>query len=453
MKHIPAVPLVLTLTFSLAIVARADEPVSFVRDVAPILVNRCLSCHGKKDAENDYRIDTFAYLQQAGDNELSPVVAGAPDDSEILRLISSDDEDERMPKESDPLSAAEIAFVRRWIEQGAKFDGSDPRAPLVSIIPRPPYPDPPESYPAPVPVSAMAFHPNGQQLVIGGYHELTVWDPRDGNLLQRIKNITRRTYGIDFNSDGSLLAVGGGVPGRSGEVRLLNPVDGTEVKLLGTTVNVIFDVAFRPDGTKLAAGCADRTVHVYDVETGDEELVVEHHFDSIMAVTWTPDGSKIVSASRDTSAKVTDLESGELVATYTDHPQPLYDVAVQADGKHVFSSGGDDKIHLWVIEEGATKQVAVLDGFGGDVFDLALVDGQLYSSCADKSARQHTVDNRAQIRSFPDHSDWVYSLAVHTESKRLATGCYDGQVRVWNLEDGTVVTTFHAAPGLDVAGK
>lgn len=437
----------LVLLFSFTVIAGANEPVSFTRDIAPIVVKRCLACHGKQDAENDYRVDTFANLQRAGDNELPPLTAGDPDSSEIIRLISSDDEEERMPKESDPLTATQIELFRRWVEQGGTFDGPDPKAPLVSILPRPPYPNPPESYRAPVPITAIAFHPDGQQLVVGGYHELTVWDPRDGHLLRRIKNVTERTYGLAFNADGSLLAVGGGVPGRSGEIRLLNPIDGTERMLLGTEVNVIFDVAFRPDGKKLAAGFADRSVHVYDVESGNEELAVEHHFGAIMGITWSDDGSKIISASRDTSVKVTDATSGTLLSTYTDHPQPVYDVAIQADGKHVFSSSGDGTIHLWSIEKSSAKQVAILNGFGGDVFDLVLADGQLYSSCRDKSARQHQVDSREPIRSFAGHSDWVYTLAVHTDSRRLATGCYDGQVRVWNLDDGSEVTTFTAAPG------
>ena len=447
MKYSPAITLVLALLFSCDIPASANDPVSFIREVAPILVQRCLACHGRKDAENDYRVDTFANLQRAGTNDLPPLTAGDPDDSEIMRLISSDDEDERMPKDGDPLTPAEIGTFRRWIEQGAKFDGPDLKSLLVSILPRPPYPDPPGSYSAPVPITAIAFHPNGRQLVIGGYHELTVWDPRDGSLLQRIQNVARRTYGLAFNSDGSLLAVSGGDPGRSGEVRLLNPVDGSEVKLLDTSVNVIFDVAFRPDGQKLAAGFADRTMHVYDVESGMEELAVEHHFDSIMAVNWSLDGSKIISASWDTTAKVTDAASGALLSTYEVHRKPVYDIAIQSDGKHVFSSGSDGKIHLWVIEKNDSKQVAVMGGFGGEVYDLVLVDGQLYSGCRDKSARQHKVDGREQIRSFADHSDSVYSLAVHTDSRRLATGCHDGQVRVWNLDDGNAVTTFTAAPG------
>jgi WD40 repeat protein len=53
----------------------------------------------------------------------------------------------------------------------------------------------------------------------------------------------------------------------------------------------------------------------------------------------------------------------------------------------------------------------------------------------------------AEVKKFAGHNDWVYSVAVHPDTKRIATGCHDGEVRVWNLEDGALVRSFFAAPG------
>jgi WD40 repeat protein len=61
------------------------------------------------------------------------------------------------------------------------------------------------------------------------------------------------------------------------------------------------------------------------------------------------------------------------------------------------------------------------------------------------------VADRAQVRAFSGHTDWVYCLAVNEATKRLATGSFDGEVRVWNLDDGKAVATFKAAPGLQPA--
>ncbi|MCQ8812069.1 WD40 domain-containing protein, partial [Escherichia coli] len=68
--------------------------------------------------------------------------------------------------------------VAAWIDQGAKLDpGLDPKADLVKELRvrwKPPVP--PAAYPFPAVVNALAFTPDGKQLVVGGHHELTVWD-------------------------------------------------------------------------------------------------------------------------------------------------------------------------------------------------------------------------------------------------------------------------------------
>ena len=78
--------------------------VSFVRDVAPILVGKCQGCHGPKTAASNYRLDTFDLLMQAGDFGLPPVTAESLDESVFHRLITSDDPEERMPNNGDRLT-------------------------------------------------------------------------------------------------------------------------------------------------------------------------------------------------------------------------------------------------------------------------------------------------------------------------------------------------------------
>ena len=202
--------------------------------------------------------------------------------------------------------------------QGAKFDGQDAAAPLRDQIPRDiPHPAAPDSLSdGAFPITAMAFTSDGKQLLVGGYHELLVWDPTAGTLVARVGNIPQRTFGMAFSPDNSWLAVAGGSPGVSGEVRLI-PWDGgpkhdAEPKILATHEDVFFDVAFRPDGQQLAAGGADGSVRVFDVPTGVERLKINNHADWVTDVCFSPDGKHIATASRDKTAKVFDAETGKL---------------------------------------------------------------------------------------------------------------------------------------------
>lgn len=425
--------------------AKPAPAVSFSKQIAPILLKNCAGCHGPTEPKGEYQVSNYATLVKPGESGEPAVTPGKVDASELYRLISSTDEVERMPRDADPLPADQVALVKRWIEQGARFDGPDKQAPLASLVPRKIHPAPPETYRVPLAVTALAFRPDGKELAVGGYHEVTIWDAATGKLLRRVKNVEERTYALAYSADGAVLAVAGGTPGQSGEISLYDPAKATLVRTLGMTSDVAFCVAFNPAGTKLAAGAADRSIRIYDLKTGREERLIEDHADWVMGLAWSADGKQLVSASRDKTSKVFDVATGESVATYPGHSETVYSVAFSSDGKLVYSAGADKRIHVWNPADG--KQSATITGYGGEVFRVILRDGQLYSSSADKTAREHKAADRAQVRSLTGHKDYVYALDVNSATKRLATGSFDGEVRIWNLADGKLVTSFQAAPG------
>ncbi len=102
------------------------DHVEFNRDIRPILSDRCFSCHGpdKNKREAETRLDTLEGLHGNTD-KAGPLVPGNPDASEMIRRIESSDNDERMPPRvlGKDLSEYERALLRRWIEQGAKWEG------------------------------------------------------------------------------------------------------------------------------------------------------------------------------------------------------------------------------------------------------------------------------------------------------------------------------------------
>jgi len=443
--------LALVAAFAMAALPAAAQeaapagPVSFIRDVAPVLVQNCLACHGPLDAKGAYQVANYELLLRPGESGGASIVPGKPDESELYRLISETDKDLWMPKEGDRLADEAIARVRLWIEQGATFDGRDPKAALASIIPEPPHPNPPETYRVPVPVTALAFHPSGVELAVGGYHEITIWNPADGSLLRRITNVAQRTYGLAYSPDGSLLAAASGTPGQLGDVKLYNSADGSVVKDLGSMADVAFDVAFSPDGTRLAACSADRSIRIYDVAGGTEQVLIEDHADWVMAIAFNHDGTRLASASRDKTSKVFDTATGESLITYPGHADSVFGVDWSLDGTQILSSGRDRKIHVWNPADGA--KIAEMAGFGHEVYKTLLVGNRVFACSADNTAREFAADSKAQTRAYAGHTDWVFTLSFHEPTMKLATGSFDGEVRIWNVADGAGLVTFKAAPG------
>ncbi len=103
------------------------QKVAYTRDIRPILADKCLSCHGPdaKQRKGKLRLDNRRDATAAAASGSPAIVPGKLDDSELYRRITSDDPEERMPpaKTGKPLTPAEIARLKTWIEQGAEYQG------------------------------------------------------------------------------------------------------------------------------------------------------------------------------------------------------------------------------------------------------------------------------------------------------------------------------------------
>lgn len=426
----------------------APPSVSFVREVAPILVAKCQACHGPTAAESNYRVDTFAALMTAGDYGTPPIEAGAAEDSELHRLIISNDADERMPNNGDRLSDGEVQSIATWIAQGAPFDGQDENAPLAKQIPRDiPYPAAPEVYPAALPVTAVALTGDGRRVICGGYHELLVRDAESGELNARVGDMPQRVFSLAMNAEGTLLAVAGGAPGVSGDLRLMAWKDGPQADAKPTNLarldDVFFDVAFRPDGQQLAAAAADGSIRVFDVASGAERLKIEAHADWATAVCYSADGARVASASRDKTVKVVDAETGAVVAGYSEHNVPVRAVAFAADGKSVLSAGADS-VHIWNVED--AKHLGQVAGFGGEVMTLAVRGETAVAASTSGRVRHFRVADREVLREIALDSKVILASEWHEGTHRVCIGCMNGMIVVWNLETGDVVKEFAAFP-------
>ncbi|PQO44162.1 c-type cytochrome domain-containing protein [Blastopirellula marina] len=426
--------------------ASAQEPaVSFRRDVAPILLDSCQACHGAKKAEGGYRVDTFEQLQKPGDSGETPIAAQPGEPSELLRRLTCEDEFERMPAESEPLAAAQIAVVEKWIAAGAKFDGDDPAQPLNLVIPPPTYAAPPQSYGRAVPITAVAFSPDGKLLIVGGYHELTLWDAATGALARRIPNVGQRTYAIDLAPGGETLAVACGEPGRSGEVRLIQLSTGEVQGVVSRSDDVVLDVAYRPGTTQLAAALTDGSIRIIDTATQQLVRTISSHADWVTAVSWSDDGKVLASGSLDKTAKAYDAETGEVLASFPGHNAAVRDVRILPGNDQAVSVGADARVRRWQLAE--AKQTAEI-GIGGEGRALLRSGDKLFVPCTDKLVRRIDLKENKVAQQYEGHADWLLTAALSpaAEQPSLATGDFAGEVRVWNAADGTLLKNWTAKP-------
>src|SRR5215831_7268458 len=102
--------------------SKSAGQVSYYRDVRPILQANCQGCHQPAKSKGGYVMTDFKRLLAGGDSEGAAIVPGQPDKSAILKMITPQDGEVRMPKGKTPLMESEVTLLRTWIEQGAEDD-------------------------------------------------------------------------------------------------------------------------------------------------------------------------------------------------------------------------------------------------------------------------------------------------------------------------------------------
>ena len=100
--------------------------IDFVRDVRPIFQARCYECHGPETQKSGLRLDVRAAALAGGEFHAPNILPGDPKGSSLIRLVSGQDPDLRMPPKGEPLTPDEVETLTAWIAQGARWpDGVD----------------------------------------------------------------------------------------------------------------------------------------------------------------------------------------------------------------------------------------------------------------------------------------------------------------------------------------
>lgn len=97
-------------------------PISFNQQIRPLLAEHCLKCHSGVKEAGGLNLQFREQALQGGKSDLPAIVPGQPDKSEFIVRLTTDDDDDRMPKKADPLSREQIAMFKQWIAEGARWE-------------------------------------------------------------------------------------------------------------------------------------------------------------------------------------------------------------------------------------------------------------------------------------------------------------------------------------------
>jgi WD40 repeat protein len=298
-----------------------------------------------------------------------------------------------------------------------------------------------------LPLLSLAYSPDGRR-IIAGYGDFggavghaNLWDPKSRKLIERVPGDRGSVNGVAFSPDSREV----GLASSKGFVELCEvegPIRSNRVRPLRGHTDVVYAVAFSPDGRYLASGGMDRAIQLWDRDTGHEIQPLPGHESWVCGLAFSPDSRWLLSASEDRSLKLWEVASGRKLADFHGHQSYTSCVAFSPDGRLAASGGRDHAVKLWLT---TWRAPLIFPGHDRAIRSLKfLPDSQrLVSGVGDGSTRCRLQmwDAMTGERLEPSFASCpeVYAIALHPEGRRLATAGPDGgegvgTVRVWDLD-------------------
>jgi WD40 repeat protein/mono/diheme cytochrome c family protein len=494
---VSSVPIVLLANLLAAAPAGAPAPgtkpdarVSYYRDVRPILQANCQGCHQPAKAKGGFVMTDFKKLLAGGDSEGKAIVPNHPEQSAILKMVTPQDGDIRMPKGKPPLVELEVALIKSWIEQGALDDtpadiGHHYDAQHPPIYSRPPV------------IASLDFSPDGKLLAVSGFHEVLLYENGSTNVSARLIGLSERVQSLRFSPDGQWLAVTGGDPARLGEAQVWDVAKRKLAVSAPISYDTLYGVSWSPDSKLIAFGCADNTVRAIEATSGKQVLQMGSHSDWVMSTTFSLKGDHIISGGRDMSVKLTEVAEQRFIDNVTSiTPGALKGgvlaVATHPRFEHIVTGGSDGLPKAYRIFREVKREIGDDAQFIGDLFPMpGRVFSMQFSSdgkrivcgsaldrvgevliCsydftndvpkelrelmgkvpgARKPEEQKLLDDykkqgiREVARAAIPKSA-IYAVAFHPDGTLVAAGGSDGIIRYLNATNGAIIKEFVSVP-------
>lgn len=442
--------------------AAPAEPVSFYRQVRPILQRQCAGCHQAAKKGGGLVLTGYADLAAGGENGVG-FEPGDPDSSNLVAYIVGDDPE--MPKNADPLPKEDVELIARWVKEGAKDDTPASVQDTITATNPPVYSAPPV-------VTALRYSPDSSLLAVSGFHEVLLHGANgpgpDGQPVARLVGRSQRVTALEFSPDGATLAAVGGTPSLFGEVQFWDVPTKTLRQSATFGADTLFGAAFSGDGKYFAVGGAENRARILKTEDLSVHVNFDAHSDYVLGSTFSLKNDHLITISRDMTAKLVIVENGQFVDNITSITPGalkggLAAIQLRPGQEQLLVGGSDGEPKLYKIFREQARQIG--DDFNrirayqpleGRIFDLrSNADGSKFvvgaSTALGGAARIYDVESGnllhelklADGRPLPAP---IYAVAFRPDGQQVAIAGFDGFVRLYDANTGALVKEFSPAP-------
>jgi len=276
------------------------------------------------------------------------------------------------------------------------------------------------------PVTAIAFAPGGEQVLIGSQRgiEIQSWPGLAG--VESLRTELINVHDLQFSPDGKQLLAAGGSPAESGEVEVWSWPERQLLRKLADHSDLVYRVSWSPDGTRWASCGGDALCFVYSTEKGEERVRYDGHSRPVLSIRWL-DQHTLVSVGLDQTVRHWDSELGTHLRTLDNHLNGVNDIAihplVENQGsdpkKHVIATVGEDQtVRLWQPRIGRLMRFVRLDSVPRCVIWSADATGLLVG-CNDGRVRIIDWEKMESTTEIEGGVGRVFELALDPKTNLL----------------------------------
>jgi WD40 repeat protein len=227
-------------------------------------------------------------------------------------------------------------------------------------------------------------------------------------------------------------------------------VYGEPLCLTGHT-SYVCRVVVSADGKRVLTSSDDKTLRLWDADTGEQLRVFEGHTGSVGGAALSPDGKYVLSGSHDRTVRLWDAATGRELRRMTGHKTGALCVAFGPRGR-ALSGDFNGSLHVWDLNTG--KSAGVLTGHTHWLSGLAYSDqAGLAATCGfdtDRSIRLWDLETGKQVRKITVRSGHLGCVCFSPDGKRLLSAGHDLPLCIWDVETGKELkqipeNTFSAA--------
>lgn len=209
-------------------------------------------------------------------------------------------------------------------------------------------------------------------------------------------------------------------------------------------------VGITTDGRYIVSGGSDKTLRLWELETGQCIRVFKGHKGEVNTLAMIPDGQFFVSGSRDSTLRLWDLNAGKCLKIFKGHDDDVNTAAVTPDGKLVVSGSSDCSLRLWELQTGKCLRVFKEHPACRDMDGLnRLIRSSNYEFAYHDFLTNlaHAVNYNTETATFFGHADHVKAVAVTKNGKYIISGGDDNTLRLWDLHTGKCLWLFGGHKG------